>query len=107
MSRQFHDEARVRELPAGSDLVLGPGDVATPAALDLAFARGIRVRWASDGMAGTAERATGGDGLWRRILAADGTYVVEVKRGRPRVVRLTDGGPVPVGLAGPIGKGPE
>ncbi len=92
--KDLWDEARVRKLPDGAEIVLGPGAIATPAALDLAFARGIAVR--RGGGTGSATPASG-DALWRKILATDGTYVVEVRGGRPRIARMTDGGPVPVG----------
>lgn len=91
MAKRLYTEADVSRLAAGSELVLGPGEIATPAALDLAFRRGIPVRW-SDGPAVEPQPAT----PWSRLLAEDGTYVVEVRAGRARVFRLTDAGPVPV-----------
>ena len=94
----LYDEARVRALPDGGELVLGPGDLATPAALDLAFAKGMRVvRGASARARGVA--AASADALWRRILAEDGTYVIEVRGGQPRVHRLGPQGPRIVGEA--------
>jgi hypothetical protein len=95
MTRRLHTEASVRELPRGSELVLAPGEIATPSALELAFARGIRVRW-SDGAA-TPAAGQAGSALWGQLLAQDGTYVVEVKNGRARVHRLAASGPVFVG----------
>ena len=93
--RNLYDDARVRGLPDGGELVLGPGDVATPAALDRAFAKGIRVRWSKErGAAAPAPPAAGG--LFARMLAEDGQYVVSVRAGRAVVHRLTDAGPVPV-----------
>lgn len=98
MAKRLYTEANVRELPAGSELVLGKEALATPAALELAWARGIRVRW-SDGSAtpgsGTAPSA-GAPGL-ARLLAEDGQYVVEVRAGKARVFRLGASGPVLVG----------
>jgi len=96
--RNLFDEARVRALPDGGELVLGPGDVATPAALDRAFAKGIRVRWKAERAAPAASppAAGGPGGLWNRMLAEDGTYVVSVRGGRATVHRLTDAGPTPV-----------
>jgi len=95
MAKRLHTEASVRELAKGSELVLGPNEIATPAALELAFARGIRVRW-SDGPAAPAAAATTSP-LWKTMLGADGQYVVEVAGGRARVFRLAAGGPVLVG----------
>ena len=96
----LYDEARVRAMPDGGELVLGKRDLATPAALDVAFAKGIRVRWASDGGAPMSSAAPSGPGssggALARMLTADGTYVVEVKAGRAVVHRLTPGGPVPI-----------
>jgi len=99
----LYDEARVRAMPDGGELVLGKRDLATPAALDVAFAKGIRVRWASDGGAPMSSAAPGASrapgaqgGALAQMLAADGTYVVEVKAGRAVVHRLTPGGPVPI-----------
>jgi len=96
MTKRLHTEASVRELAKGSELVLGPNEIATPAALELAFARGIRVRW-SDAAAAPAAAATTTSTLWKTMLGADGQYVVEVAGGRARVFRLAAGGPVLVG----------
>jgi hypothetical protein len=102
----LYDEARVRALPDGGEIVLGKRDLATPAALDLAFAKGIRVRQASDGSDGSdgasplgsaRPSAASGAGLWQRMLANDATYVVEVRAGRAVVHRLTPNGPIPIG----------
>lgn len=95
MAKRLHTEASVRELAKGSELVLGPNEIATPAALELAFARGIRVRW-SDGPIAPAPAATTSP-LWKTMLGADGQYVVEVAGGRARVFKLAAGGPVLVG----------
>jgi hypothetical protein len=86
-------ESCVRDLKAGAELLIGPEDLATPSALDLAFERRIRVRWGAE-----APRATPAspDPLWSKILASDGTYVVEVKAGRASVTRLGEGGPLAV-----------
>jgi len=93
--RRLYTEANVRELPAGSELVLGKEAMATPAALDLAFARGIRVRWGGGGATPAPAAPTGG--LWSQVLAREGSYVVEVKAGKARVFRLEAAGPVLVG----------
>ena len=37
MGKRLYTEADVRKLPRDAELQLGPGDIATPAALDLAF----------------------------------------------------------------------
>jgi hypothetical protein len=94
--RNLFDEARVRGLPDGGELVLGPGDVATPSALDRAFAKGIRVRWRGERAAAAAAAPPAAPGLFGRMLAEDGTYVVTVRAGRATVHRLTDAGPQPV-----------
>ena len=94
--RNLYDDARVRGLPDGGELVLGPGDVATPAALDRAFAKGIRVRWSKERGAPAAPTAPTANGLFGRMLAEDGQYVVSVRAGRAVVHRLTEAGPVPV-----------
>ena len=91
-------ESSVRDMPRGGELVLGREDLATPSALDLAFERGIRVRYA-DGSSGAAAPSTG-DPLWSRVLASDGTYVVTVRGGRASIVRLTDAGPQALQLEG-------
>ncbi len=95
MAKRLYTEANVREMARGSEIVLGPGEIATPAALELAFARGIRVRW-SDGAVAPAS-GPGGSALWQKVLSEEGTYVVEVKNGRARVHRLANGGPVALG----------
>ena len=101
MSKRLYTEANVRELSAGSELVLGQDAIATPAALELAFARGVRVKW-SDGTStpSSSAAAAPGDVLLEKLLAEDGEYVVQVKGGRARVFRLAAGGPVFVGEGG-------
>ncbi len=101
MAKRLYTEMNVRELPAGSELVLGQSAIATPAALELAFARGIRVRY-GDGTStpGSSElRASAAptDGGLKKLLAEDGEYVVQVESGRARVFKLGSGGPVLVG----------
>lgn len=96
MAKRLYTEANVRELSAGAELVLGKEALATPAALELAFARGIRVRYGEDTSTPGAG-APPSDGLWKKLLAADGEYVVQVKAGRARVYHLGASGPVLVG----------
>ncbi len=99
MAKRLYTESNVRELPSGSELVLGKDALATPAALELAFARGIRVKY-SDGTAtpGSSAAAPAGAGL-EKLFAEDGEYVVQVKAGRARVFKLGSAGPVLVGEA--------
>ncbi len=98
--KQLFTEACVRKMAPGSELRLGPGRIATPAALDLASERGVRVRYSdepegSPAQAGATPSAP--DSLWNAMLASDGTYVVVVSGGRARVTRLADTGPVNLG----------
>ena len=97
MSKRLYTEANVRELPAGSELVLGKDAIATPSALELAFARGIRVRYGDGTSTPAASTAAPADAGLRKLLAEDGEYVVQVKGGRARVFKLAAGGPVFVG----------
>ena len=87
--KQLVTEADVRRMAPGGELVLGPDRIATPAALDVAFARGIRVVHAT---AGAASAAPASD-LWGRMKQQNGTFVVEVRDGRAVVTRLGPGGP--------------
>lgn len=93
--RRLYTEDSVRALRPGSELVLGAGAIATPAALDLAFARGIRVRW-EDGSTSPAAAPPAQD-LWQRMLSSEGDFIVQVHGGRAAVFRLTPDGPVPFG----------
>ena len=86
-------ERDVLALPAGSQLVLGPGRIATPAALDAAFLRGIRVVRQEAG-AGAPPRVTDTD-LLQRLRSQDGTFVVVVREGRLTISRIGPGGPEP------------
>jgi hypothetical protein len=97
VSKRLYTEANVRELLAGSELVLGQEAIATPAALELAFARGIRVKWSDGTSTPAASSAAPADALWRKLLGEDGDYVVQVKGGRARVFRLAATGPMLVG----------
>jgi len=92
MAKRLYTEADVRELPAGAELVLGKEAIATPAALEAAHARGVRVRWGGPGPA-----AAPTDGGLKQLLSEEGEYVVQVKGGRVRVFRLAASGPVFVG----------
>ena len=98
-SKRLYTEADVRALPSGSEIVLGADALATPAALDLAFERGLRVVRA-DGSSAPQRAVPAGDGL-RALLAQDGTYIVEVRGGRARATRLSESGPVAFPLGGP------
>lgn len=84
-------EADVRRMgPEVRELVLGEHRIATPAALDLAFSRGMRVVY------GEADAAPP-SALWERMKQADGTYVVQVMNGRAVVTRIGAAGPEPFG----------
>lgn len=85
-------EADVRRMAPGSELVLGPSRIVTPAALDAAFALGIRVVHVAAGAASAAPQATSA-GLMARMKQQDGTYVVEVRGGRAVITRLGPNGP--------------
>lgn len=92
MAGRLFTEADVAKLPKGAELALGPDDIVTPAALDLAHLNGVRVS-----RGGEQPLAPGSaDPLWNRMLAEDGTYVVQVVAGRAVVTRLTQAGPVPI-----------
>ena len=100
MAKRLYTEANVRDLPAGSELVLGKEAIATPAALELAFARGIRVKYGEGTSTPAASSAAPVESGLKRLLAEDGEYVVQVRSGRARVFRLAAGGPVFVGEGG-------
>ncbi|MCP3914885.1 MAG: hypothetical protein GY711_04900 [bacterium] len=97
---QLFTETCVRKMAPGAELHLGPGRIATPAALDLASERGIRVRY-FDGKLLTekdlAQEQQQSSSLWNAMKASDGTYVVVVSGGKARVTRLADTGPVNLG----------
>ncbi|MSR61146.1 MAG: hypothetical protein EXS08_01690 [Planctomycetes bacterium] len=97
MAKRLYTEANVRELPAGSELVLGKEAIATPAALELAFTRGIRVKYGDGTSTPAAAAAAPADAGLKKLLGEDGEYVVTVKNGRARVFKLAAGGPLFVG----------
>jgi hypothetical protein len=90
-------EANVRQMAPGAELWLGPDRIATPAALDLAFQRGIRVRHGQKPSGGGGDCGCDHTCLWSKIKSTDGTYVVSVSGGRARVARVAEGGPQPFG----------
>lgn len=104
-NKELYTEADVRALPRGARLVLRAGTIATPAALDAAFERGIAVvREGEATSAGAASSAAGcgcggacspGSCTWSKMLSSDATYVVVVSGGRASVARMTPSGPVP------------
>ncbi len=92
--KQLVTEADVRRMaPSAKELVLGPDRIATPAALDLAFSRGMRVVYSD----GTGAGAGPSSELWNKIRSNDGTYVVHVENGRAVVTRIGPSGPEPFG----------
>lgn len=98
--KQLITEEDVRKMAPGGVLRLDSGTIATPAALDAAFARGIRVQHGaahSKPTAGGALPAKTRECLWHGMLEQDGTYIVQVVNGRARVSLLTAAGPAPFG----------
>ena len=95
-SKRLITESDVRAMTRGAELVLGGDVIVTPAALDLAFERGLRVvhREPSGGAPGSCGCGGPGACAWAKILARDGTYVVVVAGGQPQIARMTEGGPV-------------
>lgn len=79
-------ERDVLAMRPGAELVLGADVIATPAALDAAHLRGLRV------VRGKRPAPAGSD-LWARLKSSDGTYVVQVSGGRAVVSRLGAAGP--------------
>jgi hypothetical protein len=111
VAKKLITEACVRAMPDGGVLHVGGSVIATPAALDLAHDKGVRVAWGTGGANGTGVASgTGaastaapqtGSGmrecLWHAMLASDGTYVVRVVNGQAVVDRLEDSGPMRFG----------
>jgi len=97
MHKRLYTEACIRDLRPGARLVLGKQAMATPAALDLAFLRGIEVCYGEPEAAGAANPQAH---PLQALLEQDGTYVVEVRGGVPSVHRLTQAAPVPLELPG-------
>jgi hypothetical protein len=91
MSKRLYTEEDVRRLAPGSELVLGGAALATPAALDLAQARGVHVRFDR-----AAPTPMTDPSPWNAMLARDGSYLVHVAGGHPRIFRIEDTGPVPI-----------
>ena len=100
MGKRLFTESCVRAMQPGDELILDADTLATPSALDLAFARRIRVRYADRGSGDSTAAAGEHVGVWREVLSSDGTYVVEVRGGQPTVHRMTVDGPVLVSSMG-------
>ena len=94
--KELVTEADVRRMAPGSELVLGPSRIVTPAAIDAAYLLGIRVVHVAAGQASAVTGAAPASVLGR-MKAQDGTYVVEVRGGRAVVTRLGPNGPEPFG----------
>jgi hypothetical protein len=99
MAKRLYTEACIRDLRPGGSIQLGKDALATPAALDLAFLRGIKVHY-SDGSASPCLGDRAPASPLNALLENDGTYVVEVRAGVPTIHRLTPEGPVSVDLPG-------
>lgn len=91
-NKKLITESDVRAMARGAELVLGKDVIATPAALDAAFERGMRIVMQQGRVQVDGDVAQ--SGLWSRMHQANGTFVVEIKNGRATVTRLTDQGPV-------------
>lgn len=97
MSRgKLYTESDVRHLAPGTSLRIGPGDIITPAALDTAHERGIKV-WKGAAAPAPGAGAHNKDCLWHKMLAEPGKYLVEVSGGQAVVWQLADTGPVAYG----------
>ncbi len=90
-------ESDVRAMGQGGVLRLDAATIATPSALDAAFALGIRVLHGEGGSCASKRGAKEGECKWHAMLATDGTYIVEIKGGRAVISRLTPEGPVSFG----------
>ncbi len=103
MTRALYTEADFRALPEGATVHVGDHDLVTPAALDVAHERGLRlVRGGAPGGtpcgAGAGGSAKKRDCLWHKVLATPGKYLVEVSAGGDAAVwQLGDHGPVAFG----------
>ena len=96
-NKRLYTESDVAALGSGATLVLGKEALATPAALDMAFIRGVRVSY-SDGKSVEGKPPAQSD-AFAKMLAQDGTYVVTVNKGAAVLTRLIDGVPTPFGTA--------
>ncbi|MBI5431552.1 MAG: hypothetical protein HZA52_01845 [Planctomycetes bacterium] len=90
-------ESEVHALARGSELVISKDVIITPAALDAAFARQIRVVRIDKSPDSAPSVVAAPTNLWQRMHQGEGTYVVQVKNGRATVSRLTDQGPIHFG----------
>jgi hypothetical protein len=87
-------ESDVRALARGGELVLSKDVIATPAALDAAFERGMRIVRVEKSAEAAPAAVAPASNLWQRMHQGEGTYVVQVKNGRATVSRITDQGPI-------------
>ncbi len=94
-NKRLYTESDVAALPHGATLSLGKDALATPAALDMAFLRGVCVSYA-DGKSVEGKPRAQGD-AFAKMLAQDGTYVVTVQRGTAVLTRLEGGVPTTFG----------
>ena len=96
MSRALYTEADFRALGEGSVVHIGDDDLVTPAALDVAHERGLRLVRGGQGQAAPGGKKR--DCLWHKVLATPGKYLVEVNgSGDAAVWQLGDHGPVAFG----------
>ncbi len=102
-NKRLYTESDVAALPRGAVLSLGKEALATPAALDMAYLRGVQVVYA-DGKA-VEGRAQLRDDALTRMLAQDGTYIVTVQKGGAVIARLVDGAPAAFGSVASPGAG--
>lgn len=93
---QLVTERDVLAMVAGGRIVLSSQRIATPAALDAAFRRGIKISYEGPGEASSPQDPAQSDGsLLNKMRGQDGTYVVVVKNGQLSVTRIGVQGPEP------------
>lgn len=98
MGKRVITEADVARMEAPGELVVTPDVVVTPAALDTAFAKGLRVIYQR---ASTPAFQGGLNDREKRLLKklsalSEGDYLLQVRAGRLRLFEIRDDGISPV-----------
>jgi hypothetical protein len=98
LAKRIIVEKDVLRMTVPAEIVLDADTVATPAALDAAHTRGIRVIYRKrEQRSGRPGPHAGEPRLTKRIAGLpDGNYLLQVRDGRPRIYEIRDNGIFPV-----------
>lgn len=100
MGKRVITESEINKMTAPGEIVVDSETLITPAALDAAFTRGLRVTYRKGETQGPPSRARLSSRerqILRQIASlTDGDYLLQIREGRLRVFRIGEDGVHPI-----------